>query len=134
MEKKSPFEMTSVKPIDTELLPYGSWVLADLNVKDEELAETISLTIEKLLKQMRAAQKEYGITPDTGSLQFVIKVNPDWPVTPPNRAFEPRGTIAIKYYARRVPNDEVLSEKKNTGTGGRDSERKTIAETGGKKG
>ena len=123
MEKKNPFEMTSVKPIDTELLPYGSWVLTDLDADDEELIKRVSQTMEKLLKQMRSAQKEYGITPEMGSLQFIVKVNPEWTSINPNQMFKKKGTIAIKYYARRIPNDEVLSEKKNTGTGGRDSER-----------
>ena len=128
MEKKNPFEMTSVKPIDTELLPYGSWVLMDLSgIPDDDLVNIVTTAMRKLLAQMRGAQKEYGITPEPDSIQFVVKVNPEWPSFNPKEMFETKGTIAIRYYARRVPNDEVLSEKKNTGTGaktgGRDSER-----------
>ena len=124
MEKKNPFEMTSVKLIDTGLLPYGSWVLTDLSGKpDDDLVNIVAETMRKLLAQMRGAQKEYGITPEPDSIQFVVKVNPEWPSFNPKEMFETKGTIAIRYYARRVPNDEILSEKKNTGTGGRDSER-----------
>ena len=102
MKKNNPFEMSSIKPIDDSMLPYGSYVITDLIGKsDEETIQNISFVLEKLVKQMRSAQKEYGITPDTDSLQFHITINPDYPV----RRLEPNSTVAIKYYARRIPNE-----------------------------